>query len=243
MVLLAALMGSRMKAWVMVMFGIFVIVSLEWLAFRPEPGFVQLLFQPGSLQLFGHSIGGAYALLPWFGVAAFGYGLAPWLVRSHPNSLSRLGVLFLLIFVGYRWFQLSDPSPWTIQSNQLFTVADFMNPSKYPPSVCYVLMTLGVAFLLLSGPARSEGTINRVLTVFGRVPMFFYLIHLPAAHLMGNLYAWSIYGQARVPSSEPVSIALILTAWVMLLAILWPMCRRWDALKRRRRDLVWLRYL
>jgi len=242
MVLLACLVGRLGGAHRMAWVGLALIVGLEIAAIKPAHGFTQLLFQPGSMSVFGHHVGGAYALLPWFGVAALGFGMGPWLLRARPRHMAGLGAVFIGLFVAYRWVQWTDPDSWIQQSRPLMTIADFLSPSKYPPSISYVLMTLGMAFLLLAGPARVEGPINRVLNTFGRVPMFFYLIHLPLAHVMGNVYAWTVYGQSRVPSTEPVSIALILGAWIVLLALCWPVCRRWEGLKKRRREWGWLRY-
>ena len=73
--------------------------------------------------------------------------------------------------------------------------------------------------------------------------MMFYLLHLPLAHMVGNGYAWLRYGEMRVPGSEAVSVPVILGAWVVVVALLSPVCMRWDSLKRRRRDLRWLSYL
>ena len=73
--------------------------------------------------------------------------------------------------------------------------------------------------------------------------MMFYLLHLPLAHAVGNALAWLAHGQPRVPASEPVRIWVILGAWAAVVAVLVPVCTRWDSLKRRRRDLWWLRYL
>jgi len=230
--------GVHRLAWV----GAALIVGLEVAAIKPDAGFVQLLFQPGSMSVFGHPVGGAYALLPWFGVAALGFGVGPWIIRATPRHLAGLGAMFLVCFGFYRFLQWTDPNPWVEQSRPFMTLADFLNPSKYPPSLSYVWMTLGVAFLWLAGPARLDGPANRVLNTFGRVPMFFYLIHLPIAHVLGNVYAWTVYGQFRVPSTVPVSTALILGAWIVLVAACWPLCRYWEALKQRRRDWGWLRY-
>jgi len=242
MVLLACLAGRFGNEHGMAVVGFLTILGLEVAAVRPDPGLTQLLFQPGSMRLFGHSVGGSYALLPWFGVAALGFGLGPWIVRAKPRGLAGLGLAFIATFVAYRWLQWTDPDAWVVQSRPLMTVADFLNPSKYPPSISYVLMTLGVVFLLLAGPVRSLGPINRILNIFGRVPMFFYLIHLPLAHAMGNAYAWVVYDQSRVPSTESVSIALIIGAWLVLLGLCWPLCSRWEALKKRRPEWGWLRY-
>ena len=241
MVLLAGLVGLP-SLWTFALGGAS-IVALELLAITPDPGFTQILFQPGHMVLLGHRVGSAYALLPWFGVAALGWGLAPWLVRASKRSLGIAGGTSLCIFIVYRWLQWTDTNPWTVQSRLGLTVADFLDPSKYPPSLAFVLLTLGVALLLLAGPCRRKGWVNQALNVFGRVPMFFYLLHLPLAHGLANGFAWLSYGMPRVPGTEAVSIPTILLAWLVVLALLWPVCQRWDQLKRQRKDIWWLRYL
>ncbi len=223
--------------------GALTIVGLEILNIQPPPGPLRILFQPTSMAVFGHSVGGAYVLLPWFGVAVLGWALAPWLVVATRKQLIQVGGSMLAVFIGYRSVQATDPDDWVRHARWDMTLADFLNPSKYPPSICFLLLTLGVATLLLAGPARKEGRVLDMLRTFGRVPMFFYLVHLPLAHILGNGYAWAMYGSSRVPNTELVSIPVILVCWLVALLLLWPICVRWDALKRARRDLGWLRYL
>lgn len=241
MVLLSTLLWLPSKF--LVGLGAALIVGLELLSFHPEPGFIQLLFQPGHMVLFGHKVGSSYALLPWFGVALLGWGLGNWVSTGRPEVLFKTGIAGLFTFAGYRWFQWTDPDPWATQSRLGLTVADYLNPSKYPPSICFVLLTLGCALVLLAGPMRRPSAINRVLKVFGRVPMFFYLLHLPLAHLVGNGFAWVVFGSSRVPATEAVSLPTIVTGWAVVVCILWPICTRWDQFKQSRRDLWWLRYL
>ena len=241
MVLLSVLCRASSRAFIAI--GLALILGLEWANFQPDQGLLRMLVQPGSVTVFGHPVGSAYAPLPWLGVAALGWGMSSWLVRATGSQLRMLGAAMLAIFVVYRSKGWTDPDPWAEHGRLVMTAADFVNPSKYPPSLCFVLMTLGVAMLLLSGPLRRAGRINGVLEVFGRVPMFFYLAHLPLAHILANVFAWSVYGEARVPGTEPVSIVLIVTAWLVVAGLLWPVCRAWDDLKRRRRDLRWLSYL
>jgi uncharacterized membrane protein len=241
MVLLAPLVRLRHShlAWA----GLFLIVGLEIANFQPANGPLRILVQPTSMTVFGHSIGAAYVLLPWFGVALLGWGLGPRLMSVSTRTLCSAGLAMLALFGVLRWLAWTDPDPWSTQTRWAMTLADFLNPSKYPPSVCFVLMTLGVGGLILAGPARGKGRLSTVLQTFGRVPMFFYLLHLPLAHLLGNLYAWLRYDTSRVPGTEPLSILTILLAWCVVVLLLWPICTRWDALKRKRRDLRWLRYL
>ena len=203
----------------------------------------RILFQPASSSVLGHRVGGAYVLLPWFGVALLGWGVAPWLVTASRAVMRRLGMVLLFGFALYRGPSWTDPDPWAPQSTWSMTLADFLNPSKYPPSLCFLLLTLGVAALVFAVSMRAHGQLMNMLQTVGRVPMFVYLIHLPMAHLMGNVFAWIAHGTARVPATEGVSIALIVGAWLVLLALLWPVCRRWDGLKQEHREWAWLRYL
>ena len=223
--------------------GLGLLMFLEIAAIKPDHGFVQLWFQPGAMTILGHRVGGAYALLPWFAVASVGFGMSSVVVRAGRRELRAVGVAMLALFFLWRRFAKTDPNQWEVQASLALTVADFMNPSKYPPSLCFVLLTLGIGALLLAGPARREAGLNRGLQVYGRVPMFVYLIHLPLAHLMGNAYAMLTYSAARVPAGEPVSVPVILAAWLLLIVLLYPLCSWWDGIKRRRRDLRWLSYL
>lgn len=114
--------------------------------------------------------------------------------------------------------------------------------SKYPPSLVFVLLTIGVALLLLAGPMKREGRLRRWLAMMGRVPMFFYLVHLPLAHVVGNAYAWLRFGSPRIPAEQPLDLGLIVVGWLLVLALLSPACRAWGELKRRR-SWPWLAYL
>ncbi len=202
------------------------------------------LFAPHGFKLLGHPVHAAYALIPWLAVAMAGVGLGPWLTRARPRSLALTGGGMLLCFGLLRGLHLGDPATWVPAARGwAFTTADFLNPSKYPPSLDYILLTLGAALLILAGPARGAGPVARCLSMFGRVPLFFYLLHLPLAHGLGNAWAWLNYGTSSVPRDTDLSIPTILGAWAIVLLILWPACRAWKRLKERRTDLRWLAYL
>ena len=241
MILLTLVVRSSGRAAVWL--GLGLLVFLEIVTVQPGHGFFQLWFQPGAMTVLGHRIGGAYALLPWFAVAAVGFGLGRAVADAGPLTLLKAGLGMLCTFTVLRAVTWTDPDPWETQDSLMMTVADFINPSKYPPSVGFVLLTLGVGALLLAGPARGEGWFSRGLQVYGRVPMFVYLVHLPLAHLLGNAYARAVHGQMRVPAGEPVSIPLIIGAWLVLVLILYPLSAWWDGIKRRHRDKPWLSYL
>jgi uncharacterized membrane protein len=241
MVLLAAV--QHLPSRLVFGLGVVLLVALDAVGPQPEPGLLRLMVQPGSLSLFGHSVGYAYPLLPWFAVAAIGWGAVDGLMNTDPRRLRWCGLGLIAAFCVVRSLSGWEANPWEVQNTGAMTLADFLSPSKYPPGVAFVLLTVGAAILVLSGAHRRGGPLSRFVALLGRVPMMFYLVHLPLAHLVGNAYAWIQYGEARVPGTEPVSIPVILGAWLLVVALLAPLSVRWDALKRTRRDLWWLRYL
>ena len=241
MILLAAI--HRLPAQLVFAVGFLLVVGLEVANPQPEPGLVRLMVQPGSFSVLGHAVGCSYPLLPWFGAAAMGWGATDALRSARPQRLALAAGVALTAFVVYRAFLGVDANPWAVQGTASMTIADFLSPSKYPPSVAFYLLTLGAGLAVLAGAHRRTGPIARFVERLGRVPMMFYLLHLPLAHMVGNGYAWLRYGEMRVPASEAVSLPVILGAWVVVVALLAPVCLRWDSLKRRRRDLRWLSYL
>jgi hypothetical protein len=96
---------------------------------------------------------------------------------------------------------------------------------------------------VLAALARWKGPTAVPLRTFGQVPLFFYLLHLPLAHLLGMLYALARFGEPKIPEEVPLSLPLIYGAWLLVLALLYPACWAWGRLKRARRGWWWLRYL
>ena len=131
-----------------------------------------------------------------------------------------------------------------------------MNVEKYPPSLLYLLMTLGPALIALSLSDRDLGKWSRPIIVFGRVPLFFYLLHIPLIHLLAVLFAYLQYGAAGGvwlgPPWDPETVALypknygyglfgVYAVWLLVILLLYPLCRWFADLKRRRRE-AWLSY-
>lgn len=179
-----------------------------------------------------------YPLLPWFAVMALGYAVAPWF--RYQNRLStpllRLtGTVLLLGFVGLRAFNgYGDAVSWHEQTRGLlFTVMSFLNLSKYPPSLLYLLVTLGLMCWLLAALARGGNLVHRTLTLFGRVPLFFYLIHIPLIH--GTARLWNSLG-----GPQP-SLLFCYGLWLLVLLLLYVPCRWFADLKMRTRA-VWVSY-
>jgi uncharacterized membrane protein len=214
-----------------------------------------VLHQPGIQRLPGGLLMlVGYPLIPWIGVMASGDAFGP--VLSWPPERRRpilLGLGFGLI-AGFVILRAShaygDPRPWSPQSSPLDTAMSFLNCQKYPPSLLFLMMTMGPAILALAALDRGLGRLGHPLLVFGRVPLFFYLLQWPVAHglavaveaLRGQPVGW-LFGY---PLSEPrpgyghgLPMVYLMSA-VTVLLLYYP-CRWFAGVKSRRRD-AWLSY-
>ena len=202
-----------------------------------------------------------YPLIPWIGVMAVGYCFGRLFDLDPPRRrrvLMRLGLALTAAFVGLRFLNVyGDPSPWAVQPDGLKTALSFLRASKYPPSLLYLLMTLGPSIMALSVLDRiSLRSWNPVL-VFGRVPLFFYVVHWYVIHSTALVFAWLRYGRVDfifalppalsfVPPSYPpgygYDLWIVYLVWIAIVAALYPVCRWFAEVKARRRS-VWLSYL
>jgi uncharacterized membrane protein len=204
-----------------------------------------LAMAPHSWKLAGFPIGVSYPFLPWAGLMALGWAAAPWLVGHGGVRLRRaaaLGAGLVAAFMLLRGLSLyGDPRPWGVQERgALFTLFSLLDTTKYPPSLQYLLMTIGPALLLLPLLERLRGAARQSLLVFGRVPMFFYLLHIPLLQV-GSRGLRLLTGGLDAPV-EP-SLLRVYAGWAVTLALLYPLCLAWGRLKARHRDWWWLRYL
>ena len=200
-----------------------------------------------------------YPLVPWIGVMAAGYALGAvyeWEPERRRRFLLRLGLGLTAAFVVLRAVNVyGDPSRWAVQESPAFTVLSFLRTTKYPPSLLFLLMTLGPAMLLLAwAEATRRGPLGRALVTFGRVPLFFYVLQWLTAHglaiLLGLAAGQPVAYQlmdpiskiGRVPPGAGFSLAVTYAAWIGGTLLLYPLCRWFAEVKRRRRDW-WLGYL
>jgi uncharacterized membrane protein len=207
---------------------------------------VNLAPQSG-LTIFNH-----YPLLPWFGVLAVGYGFGGLLEREpaeRARILLRAGLVACAGFVALRATNLyGDPRPWSSREDPVFTVLSFLNCEKYPPSLLLLLMTLGPALLALAAFGTGRARLARPLVVFGRVPLFYYLLHVPLIHLMVAAVGRAEGGAAmlRHPGHFPrgfgYGLPAVYLAWISAVLLLYPLCRWFAGVKARRRSR-WLSYL
>ncbi len=193
-----------------------------------------------------------YPLIPWIGVMAAGYAFGA-IYQLDPERrksiLLRLGLGATAAFIALRALNIyGDPSRWSAQKSGVFTVLSFLNVTKYPPSLSFLLMTLGPAFIALwwfERPIRNA--LARVFVTFGRVPLFFYVLQWYTAHLMGiglHLAAGKPLSgtQGAPPANFGFGLGVTYAAWIAGTLLLYPLCRWFAGVKARRKDW-WLSYL
>jgi uncharacterized membrane protein len=200
----------------------------------------------------------AYPLIPWIGVMAVGYGFGKILLRARAERRSivlKLGVALTLAFIALRFTNAyGDHKPWSAQRNPVFTLLSFLDCVKYPPSLCYLLMTLGPALIVLALLDRKTPLGFNPLLVFGRVPLFYYLLHIPLIHGLAVLVETIRFGSvpwligdpfgahSNMPANAGLGLIGTYAMWLVALATLYPLCRWFAELKRRRRN-AWLSYV
>jgi uncharacterized membrane protein len=259
MVILSALV--HLPRWAIATFGVLMVgahnlldgVSAE--AFGPAAWVWHFLHQPALLQGANATVLALYSLIPWAGVMTIGYALGPIMRLDGPARralLARLGIAATAGFVLLRATNLyGDPAGWAVQDTWWATVLSFLNCEKYPPSLLYLLMTLGPALMLLSLFENARGRLADWITVFGRVPFLYYVAHIFLIHLLAILFAKVTYGDAswlvgQFPPQKPQGYGLALpgvyAVWLGVVAMLYPLCRWFAAVKQARRDW-WLSYL
>jgi uncharacterized membrane protein len=222
-----------------------------------------LMHQPGVITVAGKPMLVTYTFLPWIGVMAAGFCFGRIFqldAEARRRLMLRLGLAMSIAFIGLRAVNhYGDPAPWAHQKSAVFTVLSFLNCTKYPGSLDFLLMALGPALLVLAWFDRLTFKPANPLAVFGRVPMFYFILHFYLIHLLAVLGAWLRYGNAAarfifnpLPSMGgpaklfpfPFGYSLWTTygVWLLVLILLYPICRWFADVKSRRRDW-WLSYL
>jgi uncharacterized membrane protein len=220
-----------------------------------------VLHGPGFVVRNGpHIVFASYPLAPWIGVTAAGFGLGrvyDWAPERRRAFLLRAGAALPAAFVLLRAVNIyGDLSRWSTQRTTTATVLSLLNTTKYPPSLLFLLMMLGPALLCLRAVDHQAPRRLRAATVMGRVPLFYFLIHLPLIHLIAVAVSVARYhgahwmfespDLAHYPFTTPpgwgFSLPVVYALWIAVVVAVYPLCRWFASLKQRRRD-AWLSYL
>lgn len=226
-------------------------------------GWWNVLHQPGVFRLAGGIIIVGYPVVPWISVMALGFCFGRVLLLEpavRRRFLVRIGTALTLGFVMVRALnRYGDPVAWSVQGSPVYTLLSFLNTSKYPPSLDFLLMTLGPALLALGWLDRSGLSRANPLCVLGRVPLFYFVLHFYAAHLVAALLALLRYGSPALgflfhpvpsmggprelfPPGFGYDLWVVYAVWALVVVGIYPACRWFAKLKERRRDW-WLSYL
>ena len=197
----------------------------------------------------------AYALLPWTGVMLTGYALGTLYSQDamkRKRTLLGIALALLAVFVVFRSFNIyGDPAPWSSQKSGMLSVISFLNVTKYPCSLLYLCVTLGISLLILAKSETAGGRIARILIVYGNVPFFFYIIHwflaqaitvilfFSTGHHMSEAYK-SVFPFS--PNNSGFSLAGVYAVWMLLIILLYFPCR-WFGRYKRTHGQWWLSYL
>lgn len=202
-----------------------------------------------------------YPIIPWIAVMSLGYCFGKLYeptfgYEKRRKVLNLLGISSIGLFVIVRSInQYGDPLPWKAYETTTQIMMSFLAATKYPPSLAYLLMTLGPAFLFLANSERLKGIVVNFFSTFGRVPFFYYILHLYLIHIIALLAAsltgfgwksmiltdWVVF----VPELRGFGFDLwtVYVLWIVMIAILYPLCQRFDTYKMNHREKWWLSYL
>lgn len=202
-----------------------------------------------------------YPFLPWTGLMMLGYCLGKVLRNDNAAYRKRFlvitGISVIALFIVLRYINVyGDPFPWSKQGNGFYSFLSFINASKYPPSLFFISMTIGPALLLMAWWDNIQNGFTRIVSVYGRVPFFYFLIHFFLIHLFSAIAFFmrghSFAEDAADPSTpfikfikegEGVQLRYVYLIWLALVVILYPICKWYDNYKSRHKEKKWLSYL
>jgi len=209
----------------------------------------------------GRNILVGYPILPWIGIMALGYCIGNlytpgYGARKRKKTLLIIGSSAILLFVLIRLInEYGDPSHWSLQSSVVYTFLSFIKVTKYPPSLLYALMTLGPALLFLAFTENIKSSLSRVISVYGRVPMFYYIIHIFLIHLVTMLaaelftdFSWKVWilkeplWFTQTLKGYGFSLGIVYLVWILIVIAVYPLCKWYDRYKQSHKEKWWLSY-
>ncbi len=190
-----------------------------------------------------------YPVVPWIAVMAAGYAVGPWALLPQAARRGRFltaGIALTTAFVVLRATNLyGDPHPWTSAGGPLRAALSFLDCEKYPPSLLFLLMTLGPAACALAWLDRPLGSWASRIAIYGRVPLFYYVVHIYVIHALALGLAALAIGTTRTPGPEgglALPLPAVYAVWIVVVVALYPACR-WFGDVKRRSGAAWTSYV
>lgn len=198
----------------------------------------------------------AYTIIPWVGVMLLGYVIGVWFTyppQTTNKLLVRSGIVALVLFVALRFSNsYGDPFPWSVQERgSIYTLLSFMNITKSPPSLLFLCVTLGLACLLLAVADQISSGVQKILITYGRVPFFFFVVHLAVISLTAYLWTYFSFGKAvnlsftdakDWPAEYYPSLLRAYFVWIVIVMALYFPCA-WYGKYKSKSKMWWVRYL
>ena len=203
-----------------------------------------------------------YPLLPFIALMPLGYCLGQlydpaFNIKKRVSILIATGIFAIVLFIVLRYINFyGDPVKWTPQKNSFFTFLSFLKVNKYPPSLLYVLITIGSACLFLGLMERVQNWFVRIVSVYGRVPMFYYLLHIYLIHLLAVIISMLTPGEdwhiwildqplwfTQSLKGYGFSLPFAYSVWAIIVIALYPICKQYDRYKQSHKEKWWLSYL
>lgn len=221
-----------------------------------------ILHDFGMFNFKGENMLVAYPIIPWIGIMALGFCFGSFYAADYDAAKRRKNLLLIgsLLIAGFVVLRLSNfygnPTPWVSQKNIVFTILDFIKVNKYPPSLLYAMMTLGPAIIFLALTENVSNKLVNVVSVYGRVPMFYYILHIYFIHLLAMIcsvlftnFGWKVWLLDKpLWISESFvgygySLKIVYLVWAVVVIGLYPLCKKYDAYKMANKHKWWLSYL
>jgi len=204
-----------------------------------------------------------YPVLPWIAIMLLGYCFGQLYKKGTEAAVRKkhlhiIGIDTTVLFLLLRGINIyGDKSPWNIQSSFVMTICSFLNTTKYPPSLLYTLMTLGPSIIFLAIAEKPLGWLGKNITTIGRVPLFFYILHLFLIHLLAiGAVVWCgrpwtdmiVTGNTNAKDSPELagygfSLGITYVVWIAVVLALYPICKWYDKYKSGHKEKWWLSYL
>jgi uncharacterized membrane protein len=198
-----------------------------------------------------------YPPVPWLGIMLVGFGAGGWFQlpkEKQKRLFLKVGVAAIAVFILLRIINIyGDPSPWAVQKSPLYTLLSFINVTKYPPSLLFCLLFLGIMFLILSLVQGIKNKWSGVVSVYGKTPLFYFLVHWYIIHpfvlimvrLQGYKTSDMVFGSnfGRPKTGSGLQLWAVYLIWMSLVILMYPLCKWYGKYKANHREKKWLRYI
>jgi uncharacterized membrane protein len=203
-----------------------------------------------------------YPVIPWIGIMALGYCLGAlytpnFSAERRKRILLIIGCSAIALFILLRFMNgYGDRAPWSPQSSPFYSFLSFLKVSKYPPSLLYALVTLGPAIIFLALSENIKGSFSKIISVYGRVPMFYYLLHIFFIHIATMIaaplftdFSWKVWilkeplWFTETLKGYGFSLGVVYLVWLGIIISLYPLCKWYDRYKQNHKEKRWLSYL